>query len=110
MHDTGPGRRNHGLAQDEWVFVDLGFSQGTQSTGLAHDRVGETSKPQEMYYGTACGVIEDLAAESGPPLHLVLEAPLSTSFDRHGNPQGRKGENVAQTIAAGITLWVAGSW
>jgi hypothetical protein len=34
--------------------------------------------------------IVDLVGEKPSPLNLVIEAPLSVTFDRQGNPTGRK--------------------
>lgn len=79
--------------EGEWVFVDLGFSSKSKTCGYLHERrVGGTTPPESLHYGRASDRLAELALKPDPPLHLVLEAPLSIGFDSQGNPAGREGE------------------
>lgn len=75
----------------DWIFVDIGFSNKSKTCGFLHvNRCGETIRQGAMTFGCLRKSIIKLVKDSGPPLHLVLEAPLSTAFDDLGNPLGRK--------------------
>ena len=78
----GAARRDSG----KWIFVDIGFSQGSRTCGIA---VGD-SEPRAVLFGDlgAC-VAEELSKGSGP-LNLLIEAPLSVAFNEKGCPAGRK--------------------
>ncbi len=76
-----------------WVFVDIGFaSSKTRSTGyLQYDDIGaaEPIVAEQFTFSDAKSRVIQLAESDGDPLHLVIEAPLSTAFDDAGNPIGR---------------------
>lgn len=77
----------------DWTFVDLGFSTTRRSTGFLSVVNGDWSLPgKAITFGEATARLVRQVGEPGPPLHLVLEAPLSAFFDAQGNPVGREGE------------------
>ncbi len=68
-----------------WVFLDIGFANKTKSCGLLiHD-----GKPELKQFAEARSDITELAKQYDGPINLVVEAPLSVSFDKYGNPKGR---------------------
>jgi hypothetical protein len=69
----------------QWVFVDLGFASNAKSCGLS---IGQL-EPEELTFADLSSRLRVLAREEGPPLNLVLEAPLSVAFSCAGNPVGR---------------------
>jgi len=70
----------------KWIFLDIGFSSKGRTCGLAF---GDGS-PQKLTYGAATrSIVDNLRNEEGL-INLVIEAPLSVSFDKNGNPKGRK--------------------
>ena len=76
------------LRQDsvEWLFVDVGFSSTDKSCGVLKNK----EKPQTMKFGNLVGsVIQEAQSPASSPLNLLLEAPLSVAFDKHGNPTRR---------------------
>jgi hypothetical protein len=73
----------------QWVFADPGFAgEGRKSCGLLLD----SGIPTVHTFAGLREQLVALALESGPPLHLVIEAPLSVSFTARGNPAGRSVE------------------
>jgi len=79
----------------EWVFVDIGFSARGKTCGYLRTDVGTDStigRAAALTYGELTREISALVQVPGPPLHLVLEAPLSAVFGPEGNPMGRTGE------------------
>ena len=71
---------------EEWVFVDMGFSQKKKSCGIA---VGD-SEPQEVLFSSLAPQILNVISKGCGPLNLLIEAPLSVAFDAEGNPTGRR--------------------
>jgi hypothetical protein len=69
----------------EWVFADVGFSRAARSCGLL---VGQ-GDACEVTFAELVGRIGDVASQQGPPMHLLIEAPLSVAFTALGNPTGR---------------------
>lgn len=68
-----------------WVFLDIGFSNQAKSCGLLmHD-----SQPTMHRYSDAVSEIIEVV-KIHDRINLVIEAPLSVSFDKLGNPTGRK--------------------
>ena len=70
----------------EWLFVDLGFSPKMRTCGVL--------KGEEQAYKVTFGELATLAkheAQRNVPtsLNLVIEAPLSVTFNKGGNPTGR---------------------
>ncbi|MHB8744659.1 MAG: hypothetical protein ACYC9L_16275 [Sulfuricaulis sp.] len=80
------GNLNRNEAQ--WAFVDLGFSARAKSCGVLLD----DAAPTELTFGGMVECISALSQSSGAPLALVLEAPLSVSFNSAGNPEARQFE------------------
>jgi hypothetical protein len=70
----------------QWVYVDPGFAGDKGKTcGLLIDG----SVPTVHTFAALREALVSLVQEDGPPLHLVLEAPLSVAFSARGNPVGR---------------------
>jgi len=69
----------------EWVFVDLGFAEKAKSCGLL---IGD-GKPEEVSFSRLRARLLEIVAADHKPLNLLIEAPLSVSFNVHGNPTGR---------------------
>lgn len=68
-----------------WLVVDLGFAEKNATCGVAvHDGPAHTRTFADLR-----ALAIDLARESGPPLFLLLEAPLSVAFTAKGNPTAR---------------------
>ena len=80
------GTRAHiGWGDGNWIFLDIGFSANLRSSGLL---VGN-EMPVAMQYGEARHHIVDHVKRAKSPTCLVVEAPLSVSFNSNGNPTGR---------------------
>lgn len=68
-----------------WVFLDIGFANKAKSCGLLiHDK-----EPKLKQFAEARSDITELTKQHDGPINLVIEAPLSVSFDEYGNPKGR---------------------
>ena len=67
-----------------WIFLDIGFSGRARTCGLL---VGDGA-PQCLQFADAILGIKRAIASS-PTFNLVIEAPLSVSFNAGGNPTGR---------------------
>jgi hypothetical protein len=68
-----------------WIFLDIGFSNKRRSCGLLFgDNV-----PVCLKFGDAKRRIVEQFASADSLVNLVIEAPLSVSFDASGNPKGR---------------------
>lgn len=67
-----------------WAYLDLGFSR-KETCGLI---IGD-SQPVELSYSQARDELCSLPEYGHKSVNLVIEAPLSVAFDRHGNPSGR---------------------
>ena len=80
----------------DWLFIDLGFAETSETCGYLLVSQGQKAgieEPKKLTFGQLVENVVELAGRSnGPPLHLVLEAPLSAAFTKSGNPLGRKGE------------------
>lgn len=72
-----------------WVFIDIGFANKSRSCGLL---LGD-GKPSEVTFDEASALICEYLSIQQKETNLVIEAPLSVSFDIKGNPKGRKPEN-----------------
>ncbi len=69
-----------------WVYIDIGFSNKSKSCGLLFGN----GEPEEVLFNEAVQKICTYIKDSSSPINLVIEAPLSVSFDKQGNPKGRK--------------------
>lgn len=73
-----------------WAFVDLGFSNKKKTCGLLVCSDNISSDAECLTFGDLENRLKDEQAKKCcEPLHLVLEAPLSASFDHNRNPVGR---------------------
>jgi hypothetical protein len=71
---------------DNWIFLDIGFSNSGRTCGIAFS----DESPQNLYYGDARRAIVNKIRERNGSINLVIEAPISVCFDNHGNPKGRR--------------------
>ncbi|NLE25507.1 MAG: hypothetical protein GX625_09235 [Clostridiaceae bacterium] len=71
-----------------WVFLDIGFSNKSSSCGLLFG----DGEAYEAQFNGAVSDICNFIKNCESPVNLVVEAPLSVSFDKNGNPKGRKPE------------------
>jgi len=67
------------------VYVDVGFSAKARSSGIA---VGAAA-PLELTFAQLVRAVVDTACQTGEPMNLLIEAPLSVAFSLDGNPTGR---------------------
>jgi hypothetical protein len=93
----------------DWVFVDLGFSRDNKTCGflyLPESLPLGSAKPDAvaLTFGALTKNVAEMVRQDGPPLHLVLEAPLSAAFGADGNPMGRSVEKQANKTR----YWYAG--
>lgn len=91
-----------------WIFLDIGFSKKSPSCGLL---LG-SEEPEVYKYGCATKKIINYLKKHQEPTNLVIEAPLSVSFDKYGNPTGRKpekqnGKTRYWYVGAGCVVMVA---
>lgn len=68
-----------------WIFVDVGFSSRDKSCGI----LIEEQMPRTMQFGCLAERLINEVTTPGPPINLLLEAPLSIAFDQRGNPARR---------------------
>jgi hypothetical protein len=71
--------------QGNWIFLDIGFSNKARSCGLL---IGDED-PICLRFGDAKRWIVEQLLSAGALTNLVIEAPLSVSFDASGNPKRR---------------------
>jgi hypothetical protein len=71
-----------------WIFLDIGFSNKSSSCGILFG----DGDPYETQFNKAVSDIISFIENQKSPSNLVIEAPLSVSFDKNGNPKGRKPE------------------
>jgi shikimate kinase len=70
----------------EWLFVDIGFSQVKQSCGVLKD----AEQPYTVTFRKLVNlVIKEATKKTSKRLNLVLEAPLSVTFNKDRNPTAR---------------------
>ncbi len=84
----------------EWVFVDIGFAVAARSCGVL---VGD-GEPELLTFGETRRKLAELVSDSGGPVNLLLEAPLSVAFSARGNPTGRRVEKRG----AQVRYWYVG--
>jgi hypothetical protein len=101
-----------GRDQGDWSFIDIGFASRSKSCGLL---IGD-GQPLETTFGRLKSMVGELALTAGPPLNLVIEAPLSVAFNQQGNPTGRSIEKRRNErprywyIAPGVSVLVAATY
>ena len=78
-------KSEHSWSNGTWLFLDIGFSKSERTCGvLIHD-----TDPVRKTFGEAVNLVKE-ASRDYPVLNLVIEAPLSITFDKvSGNPVGR---------------------
>jgi len=76
------------LASGDWVFVDIGFASAAMSCGFL---VG-SDQPEDITFSELKAKLLAIVRASSNPLNLLIEAPLSVSFNDRGNPTGRSVE------------------
>ncbi len=91
-----------------WVFLDIGFANKAKSCGLLF---GDGS-PTEVTFNDAVQSICKYIKTCNGSINLVIEAPLSVSFDANGNPKGRRIEKQNKKtrywyVSLGTTVMVA---
>ncbi len=69
----------------DWLFVDVGFSSKDETCGVLKNSEG----PCDVKFGYLVKYVIKEAQISGKPLNLLIEAPLSGTFDKDGNPTPR---------------------
>ena len=85
---------------NDWYTLDIGFSSSRPSCGAFRSDTGKTSS---MFYGDlARDILEFVNGRNRAG--LIVEAPLSYSFDSKGNPCGRSFEKQG----AKTRYWFAG--
>ena len=78
--------------ESEWLFIDLGYSESKPSCGILKvlGQSDEVTFCDEITFGETVTLAKLAARQNVPsPLNLVLEAPLSVTFNQDGNPTGR---------------------
>jgi hypothetical protein len=83
-----PGRSKLFPNINDWYALDIGFSSEQKSCGVYRT---DADKPSRLPYGY---VANDLVrfATGRERIGLIIEAPLSCSFNSNGNPCGRSFE------------------
>ena len=72
-----------------WFIVDIGYSSSSKSCGYY---TSETEN-DDISYGQLANTIKNYAKDK-KEIGLIIEAPLSISFDKDGNPKGRRPEKI----------------
>lgn len=99
----------------DWAIVDIGFSSTKKSCGIGICSAGIWKEPQEITFGQLTAALSNLiSTPESAPLNLVIEAPLSVTFNAQGNPVGRifeKQPNSTRTrywyVGAGSSVLIA---
>lgn len=74
----------------DWAIVDIGFSSTRKSCGIGIYREGKEPDLREEIFSYVVNTLTEMSSEPlGTPLNLIIEAPLSASFNSQGNPTGR---------------------
>lgn len=81
---------NSSLASDikDWYSLDIGFSSKRATCGIFRT---DTNSTKRLHYGEVSTDISDFASTK-MRIGLIIEAPLSYSFNASGNPCGRSFE------------------
>ena len=75
--------------EGEWLFIDLGFAMGERSCGIvqATGQSDAITFCDAVKFGEMVKLVKKQVARQN--VRLVLEAPLSVTFNKSGNPTGR---------------------
>jgi hypothetical protein len=92
----------------DWLILDIGFSNQSASCGLLINQ----GKAEELRFNEAKEKICTFIQQGESPINLMIEAPLSVSFDMEGNPKGRSiekqgGKTRYWYVGLGCTVMVA---
>lgn len=93
-----------------WLILDIGFSNSQESCGIL---LGDDEARQLTFNDAIDEVI--MIANNLPLLNLVIEAPLSVTFDKSGNPKSRSmekegGKNRLWYVGPGCAVLIAGMY
>jgi hypothetical protein len=97
---------------DNWIFLDIGFSSAKSTCGLLF---GNEHHPSKLQFGEAQKRIITKIKDSKSLVNLVIEAPLSVCFAVSGNPTGRWIEKEDEKcrywyVGAGCAVMVAATY
>lgn len=70
------------------LVVDVGFAEQARSSAWAVD----SADPHIGTFAQLQSAVVRIVEDSGPPLNLIIEAPLSVAFSAAGNPTPRNPE------------------
>ena len=79
---------NFSRAPEDWIFLDIGFSSEAKTCGLKI--FGEPA--QNLKWADACLEIKNAIHSCEKPINLMIEAPLSVTFNSTNNPVRRSFE------------------
>ena len=93
-----------------WLILDVGFSNTQKSCGIL---LGD-GEAECLTFSDAINEVIEIASRL-PLLNLVIEAPLSVTFDKFGNPKSRSmekegGKNRLWYVGPGCAVLVAGMY
>jgi len=93
-----------------WLILDIGFSNSQKGCGIL---LGDEEAKQLTFNDAIDEVIR--IANNLPLLNLVIEAPLSVTFDKSGNPKSRSMEKEGKKnrlwyVGPGCAVLVAGMY
>jgi len=93
-----------------WLILDIGFSNSQKSCGIL---LGDEDARCLTFNEAINEVIR--VANRVPLLNLLVEAPLSVTFDKSGNPKSRSmekegGKNRLWYVGPGCAVLVAGMY
>ncbi len=77
----------------DWLIIDMGFSRDRKSCGI---KFNEQDAFEATYSEMTDFVLEHIQVNTRRPLNLMIEAPLSVSFTKSGNPTGRAVDGEGQ--------------
>jgi hypothetical protein len=91
-----------------WAFLDIGFSNRARTCGLVIDQ----EDPVALTFAETQPKLLEWLQDRRRISNLVIEAPLSVSFDVRGNPRGRRIEQSGDQnrywyTGAGCTVMAA---
>jgi len=101
-------RSDISVESGEWLILDIGFSKKSASCGL----MVNDDDPLNLCFSEAVASICSYIAASSRTVNLLIEAPLSVTFDIAGNPTGRSVDRQGRRtrywyVGVGCTVMVA---
>lgn len=99
------------LASGDWVFVDIGFASAAKSCGFLFG----SDQPEDITFSELKARLQAIVRAGNNPLNLLIEAPLSVSFNDSGNPTGRSVEKRGSDtrywyVSPGCSVLVAATY